>query len=50
MIRICSWCKKVIGEKEPLDDKSITHSICPECIKKEVPEVYEKIINKGGVN
>ncbi len=31
MIRVCAWCKKVIGEKEPFEDKSVTHGICQDC-------------------
>jgi len=30
----CAWCNKDVGEKEPLDDKSTTHSICQECFDK----------------
>ena len=30
---ICAWCKRVMGDKEPFDDKSITHTICPKCLK-----------------
>lgn len=30
MIVICSWCKKVLREKEPLEDKSLSHTICDE--------------------
>ena len=30
---VCSWCKKFIGEKEPLDDKSESHTKCDGCIK-----------------
>lgn len=33
MTIFCSWCKKFMGEKEPKEDKSITHGICPECMK-----------------
>lgn len=29
---ICAWCKKDMGEKPPLDDERVTHTICPECI------------------
>lgn len=34
MIRVCAWCEAegrpaVMGEKEPLEDKSLTHGICP---------------------
>lgn len=31
MIRQCGWCKKVMGEKEPLEDTSITTGICDPC-------------------
>ena len=34
MLIICSWCKKKLGEKEPLEDKRKTHSICNECYEK----------------
>jgi hypothetical protein len=27
-------CKKVMGEKEPLEDKCETHGICPSCLKE----------------
>jgi len=32
MIRICMKCKKKLGEKEPLEDKSITHGLCDSCL------------------
>lgn len=28
---ICSYCRKDMGEKEPLEDTDPTHSICDEC-------------------
>ena len=28
---ICSYCSKEIGEKKPLDDGSVSHSICKDC-------------------
>jgi len=31
MIRVCIRCEKVMGEKEPLEDESLTHGICDEC-------------------
>ena len=34
MLRICAWCGKKIGEKEPLEDKRETHGICKECYEK----------------
>jgi hypothetical protein len=34
MKRVCADCKKYLGEKEPLEDKSVTHGLCDECIEK----------------
>lgn len=34
----CAWCGKYLGEKEPYEDKSVTHGICPECRKKYFPK------------
>lgn len=31
---ICAWCRQVIGEKEPLEDDTVTHGICADCILK----------------
>ena len=28
---ICSYCRKKMGEKEPLNDDSVSHSMCQEC-------------------
>ena len=28
---LCAWCKKDLGEKSPLENKSISHAICSEC-------------------
>lgn len=28
---ICSFCRKDMGEKEPLEDTRPSHAICPEC-------------------
>ena len=38
----CSECKKIIREKEPLGDKSITNTLCDKChepFKKELKEL-----------
>jgi hypothetical protein len=39
MLIICSWCKEFLGEKEPIDDISISHSICENCYGKVIDEV-----------
>jgi hypothetical protein len=33
MIRICCKCGKVLGEKEPVEDKSETHTLCDRCLR-----------------
>ena len=42
MIRKCCVCGLIMGEKEPLDDKSVTHTycdICKEILFKQVEEI-----------
>lgn len=41
MIVMCSYCKRRIGEKEPLEDKRLTHGICGECFVKET--IFEEV-------
>ena len=43
MERICAWCKKFMGNKEPLDDPSITRGMCEECER----ELSGSLENKG---
>ena len=33
MKRVCSWCKKDMGEK-PGPDGQVTHGVCDECAKE----------------
>jgi len=30
---VCSYCRKDLGTKPPLDDPTVTHSMCRECFK-----------------
>jgi len=39
MIQICSECKIVYGEKEPFEDKRLTHGYCPGCFKVVMSEI-----------
>ena len=32
---VCSWCKKVMGEKAPFDDVTATHAKCTSCLEKQ---------------
>lgn len=34
MISVCGWCKTVLKEKEPIEDKSETHGICGSCLNE----------------
>lgn len=50
MIVQCSYCKRRIGVKEPLDDNRISHGICGECFVKET--IFEEVrayLEKHGV-
>ena len=38
---ICAWCKKDLGEKEPLADNRITHSVCEKCKQKMQQELKQ---------
>ena len=45
MIVQCCVCKIIIREKEPLDDKQISHTYCEECLKrveKEINDLHER--------
>ena len=39
MRRICCACNIMFGLKEPLDDDSETHGLCPECFKIEMAKL-----------
>ena len=45
MIIRCCKCKKLLGEKEPLNNKSFTDTYCDDCrreFEKEIKEHIEK--------
>lgn len=39
MIRVCYICWKIMGEKEPYKDKSMTSGICEECFPGELEKL-----------
>ncbi len=45
MICQCAACLKLMGEKEPLEDRRITHSICDACMEEMEKKLGRK--NKG---
>ncbi len=49
MIRVCCYCKRKMGEKEPLEDKTETHGICKKCYRKVTTMIDKtKAKTKGG--
>lgn len=38
MTRRCAWCKLVMGEKPPPDDRSVTYGICGGCRRAALAE------------
>jgi hypothetical protein len=36
---ICAWCGLDMGEKDGQGQTGVTHSICPECLAKQVVEL-----------
>jgi hypothetical protein len=43
---VCAWCKLVLGEKEPLEDKQLTHGLCEKCRAEFFPATVKN--NKEG--
>lgn len=41
---ICAWCQRKIGERLPLEDKSVTHGICDKCLSEHFPHAADKIL------
>jgi len=38
---ICSWCNKELQEKEPFEDKQISHGMCRDC-KEDMQRVIDR--------
>ena len=39
MIKICCYCQANLGEKEPLEDKRVSHGVCPTCYEQEMQKL-----------
>jgi len=42
MIRVCCACQKIMGEKEPLEDKSTTHGLCDKCFNEALRRIGKR--------
>jgi DNA-directed RNA polymerase subunit RPC12/RpoP len=46
---MCAWCKRKLGEIEPMTDDRLSHGICPECRARVMQEMLaEKILRING--
>jgi hypothetical protein len=43
---ICAWCKKDLGDKEPLEEKTISHSICENCYSSIIDSIPSMPLSK----
>lgn len=34
---VCAWCGADLGQKEPIEDKRVSHGICKSCEAKVFP-------------
>lgn len=39
----CAWCKKHMGEIEPLESSAVSHGICPKCLSEQMT-VAKKVV------
>jgi PAS domain S-box-containing protein len=57
LIPTCAWCRKVRDDKgywnglekyiRENSDANFTHGICPECLKKNEPEIYNELLSEN---
>ena len=43
MILVCYRCKRPYGEKEPFEDRRISHGLCDPCIPLEMARVEKEL-------
>lgn len=43
LVRVCGWCGSFLGLKpcEPAMDGQATHTLCPECLRKQLEQLKE---------
>lgn len=34
MVVVCAWCKKFVGTSEPVEDATVTHTMCGTCKRR----------------
>lgn len=46
MIQVCQTCRIQYGQKEPLEDRSVTHGLCKPCCETEMFKSAAEIVAK----
>jgi hypothetical protein len=44
MVVICGWCERFLGFKEPLEQDTVSHSICLACEERQAWEEFPTIV------
>jgi len=47
MYQVCYRCGAIYGEKEPLEDKGLTHGLCPVCLPIELKQLEDELDKQG---
>ena len=45
MIRQCAWCRRVMGQRAPFEDNSVTHGLCRLC-RGQVLQLHDPTVNE----
>ena len=35
MVKVCAWCERFLGIKEPVENPTVTHGICQPCFARQ---------------
>ena len=59
ILPICAYCKKIRNDRGYWDqleryltehtDAMFSHAICPDCLKKEFPKIYDRLVKNGKI-
>jgi hypothetical protein len=44
MVRVCAWCQKFLGLKEPLSQVDVSHGICASCSARQQVEDFPILV------
>jgi hypothetical protein len=54
MVTLCAWCRRIRTEEgrwekagKEYSDALYTHGICPDCLKKQDPQLYAEMLEQN---